>query len=135
MPTEPKQPELSTEQREERRRLAGRRKFTRDDVFKTWYAVAKNPDYTDTTEGFGFSNGRAVIPALRPNARDEVIDERFLRLTSLASYHYSETRQNTRTGRAELQVRWSYTILTEGEYQKLSDADVDGDDEGTPADL
>lgn len=106
------------------------RKFTDEDAYKTWRVQAMNPDYKDTTEGFGFSNGWAVVPGLPKRVvctgecSPETVDDdcrlhtRKLHLNNLLSYtrYVRVADPNKRNGR--LEKRDGYRVFSEEEYER-----------------
>lgn len=99
------------------------------DAYKTWRVVAPVPTYTDTTEGFGFSNGQAVIAGL-PKAVKSCgrecggdgemcrVHERVFHLNNLRNYPTFARVKDERTARTRTEQREGYRILTEEEYER-----------------
>lgn len=104
----------------------------REACYMTWRVVSHNPNYTGQTEGFGFSNGEAVISALPRSAPADRVEERILRLSTLASYPAYEERRS-RQNVLSLKAVQGYRVLTEAEYDaEFADRTVS---EGPPEDL
>lgn len=108
--------------RDRQRRLV----FDRDDVFTTWRVLSHNPDFTGETESFGFHRGVATIGALARTVSEARVQERLRRLHAMNSYQFSDTRTDQR-GQPHLVTGWTYTFLTDDEYERQYGGDEDID--------
>lgn len=100
--------------------------FEREDVYTTWRVLSKNPNYDGETEGFGFHRGVATIGALSRTASETRVQERLMHLHALNSYQFSENVEDRR-GNSVLRSGWTYTVMTDDEYeaQYADDDDID----------
>lgn len=100
---------------------------------QNWRVVAHNREFTGETEGFGFTNGTAVVTALpsrvtcsRSIAACEAgglidgctLHKRMRHLAGLANYVAYENVPDQRTGRSRLVQINGYRVLSEAEYDE-----------------
>lgn len=106
--------------------------FRRADAFKPWRVIARNPNYTGETEGFGFSRGQSVIAPLPQAASEARVSLRMLRLNGLRNYDFHfRTRER---GRNVTKVEPGYRVLTPDQWE-AEYADRIDEGEELPEDL
>lgn len=99
---------------------------------QTWRVIANNPAYNGTTEGFGFTNGEAVISALPRSAscKDSLetceragridncaLHKRMMHLAALTNYVAYRSVRDPRTNRDRLEQIPGYRVLSEAQYE------------------
>jgi hypothetical protein len=109
--------------------------FVDADAYKTWRVIAPVPSYTSTTEGFGFSNGQAVVAALPKSVKCPGgcgvdgdlcrLHERVFHLNNLRNYPTFTRVRDASTGKRRTVKGEGYRVLSEEEYEReFSESDA-----------
>lgn len=103
--------------------------FTEEDAYKTWRVISHNRELTGSTEGFGFSNGQAVVTGLPKTVKHYSADcnengelcrlhERVFRLNNLMNYPGYMRVMDERSGKRKTERFEGYRILSEEAYER-----------------